>query len=194
MKAEEFFKNLERAVAEAWQDISVEQGKRLAEKFRDTLIRNVKSQAYPMKPLNPEYAAFKRANGLDSRILIASGKYLNEKTLEIKKEIGVSESDGPGSGLEARQVRYTVKPSSKMVEPSKTRGFSLKSAMKTPITYEKLAKIHEYGSASARIPARPHWAATAKEFNSHAAEENQKLQKEFNKRVSELVQDYLKRS
>lgn len=191
---DEFFKNLERAAAEAWQDVCVDQGKKLAEKFKQTLIANIKAQKYPMKALNPDYAEYKRKNHLDPRILIATEKYL--ENIEIKKEIGVGEATSVSgvTGSEAQQVQYVVKPSAKMVEPPKRKNFSVKAVMKSPLTYEKLGKIHEHGSAKANIPRRPHFSTTAKEFNSRAAEHGEAIQREYSKRVSKLMEELSKRT
>lgn len=82
------------------------------------------------KKLTPAYARYKFRSGLDGRILIASGDYVNaiEVVRSETKEAGVT-------------YRVRLKP----------------GVHRSGMSFTKLGLIHEFGSARAHIPARPHW-------------------------------------
>jgi hypothetical protein len=68
--------------------------------------------------------------GLDERIMIATGDYL--------ESIGIVEIVR-GGGV---QVRV---------------GLPDEIATESGLTYDQLARVHEFGSRKMKIPARPHW-------------------------------------
>lgn len=88
------------------------------------------TQPFPFKRLSKAYARFKFRQGLDGRILLATGDYIN--AIEVFK----SEVKGIG-------VTYRVR-----LKPGTHRS---------GMTFNKLGLIHEFGSARAKIPSRPHW-------------------------------------
>lgn len=92
--------------------------------------KRIRDQRFAHVPLTKPYLQYKKRVGLDSRILIATGDYVNSIVArrrlingELCWTVGVPDTIHQGSGL----------------------------------TYTQLARIHEFGSARAHIPARPHW-------------------------------------
>jgi len=85
---------------------------------------------FDFEPLTTAYARYKLRNGLDGRTLIATGDYV--RSIEIfrseTKEAGIT-------------YRVRTKPG---------RHYS-------GLTFGELARVHEFGSSKAHIPARPHW-------------------------------------
>lgn len=88
------------------------------------------TQPFPFKRLNKAYARFKFRRGLDGRILLASGDYIN--AIEVFR-----------SDTKEANVTYRVR-----LKPGTHRS---------GMTFNKLGLIHEFGSARRKIPARPHW-------------------------------------
>ena len=110
------------------QEILHEEGRLLAAKIQ----LNILQQLLPFTPLNPQYAAWKRREGLDPRILIANGDYVDSikarKKVDGSIEVSVPEGKHPQAG----------------------------------ISYQILGAVHEYGQVRWQqegkgIPARPHW-------------------------------------
>jgi hypothetical protein len=194
MEIGKFFDALELAVMDAWYDASSVEGRKMAEGFKEDLIKRIKTQAYPWKPLSPKYAKRKAKYKYDPRILIATGEYL--KNIVIIQEVGFADTpvkslDGSSTGpthyiKEPRQIRFTIKPSNAKVNPSKLNP-------RPRITYEQLAKIHEHGSVSRKIPARPHFAPAIKEFTSKASEHAAHIQTAFSKRLEAALNHILSR-
>lgn len=91
-------------------------------------------------PLTRKHARLKAREGLDGRTLLMTGDYV-ENGIEVFK------------GEQQSGVYYMVRPA-----VGKHEGFDPKSG---PITYRRLAMVHEFGSAKHRIPPRPHWRPAA---------------------------------
>lgn len=85
-------------------------------------------------PLSPDYLERKVREGKDPRILIATGRYLEHIVVE------------------RQETRDGVK----------WRVFIQKGKTKTEITFNMLARILEFGSASRNIKPRAHWRPTAR--------------------------------
>lgn len=76
---------------------------------------------------------------LDGRILLASGDYM--------RNIEIFRGDQPANG----GVYYMVRPAQQKHAPGPHGSDS------SPINLSLLAKVHEFGSAKHKIPARPVW-------------------------------------
>jgi hypothetical protein len=92
--------------------------------------RRIREQRYRHKPLSQPYLEYKKRVGLDTRILIATGAYVNSISARKRRfqgelcwTVGVPETIHPG----------------------------------TKLTYSALGRIHEFGCRKVNIPARPHW-------------------------------------
>lgn len=110
---------------------------RIARAVRDEVKAVLESQrlANTWPPLNPDYLAEKKELGLDERMLIATGDYLESiQVVETETRLG--------GVITFRAV--AAPPAGEIHEPS-------------GLEYDLLARVHEYGSAKARVPARPHW-------------------------------------
>ncbi len=99
------------------------------------------NEPFDHQALSKTYARYKLRKGLDGRTLLALGDYV--------RSIEVFRSDRKDAG-----VTYRVR-----TKPGKHYS---------GLTYNELGLVHEFGSAKAQIPARPHWrpvaAATLKRF------------------------------
>ena len=96
-------------------------------------------EPFDHEPLNQRYVDKKAAKGLDGRKLLATGDYI--------EGITTNRVEG-GAG-----VAYTVGVEDRNHRPS---GLPLNT----------LARIHEFGSGSAGIPARPHWRPVGRQVRA----------------------------
>lgn len=215
MTTAELLKELEKATKEAWRYASTKEGARLAKQFRRDLIKNIKSQKFPVgPPLNPKYLKRKKAlrnQGISDKMLIATGDYIDniviykvvgEKRMDTMLRRVEDPSGGSDSasslplgatavaGEEASQIRYLVKPSVEKVKYLKAK----KLRGKSNLTYEAIGKIHEMGCQSRNIPRRPHWGPTRQEFNSHAPEHAREIQRVFMERLKKSYERILSRA
>lgn len=99
-------------------------------------IRRQQFVAFHRVPLSRAYLLWKIRNGLDERTMIATAHYVDTIQVMRRKTI--------------RGVLYRIG------FPPNARARD-KDGNILPITLAFLAKLHEYGSMDARIPARPHW-------------------------------------
>lgn len=103
----------------------------IAADFVSELKKRIQAQSFKgWAPLNVEYKQYKKAKGFDTRTLIKTGEYLNS-------------------------IGWRRTPAGNISVGSRKR---VHSASGLPMM--KLARIHEYGSAKAGIPPRPHWGPT----------------------------------
>lgn len=113
--------------------------KQCAEAYLEKLKSKMAGQEFPWTPLSASYVAYKKKKGLDSRMLIATGEYLE------KLKVGKSKGTSKGASL------FVGADPSDIHTPS---GLSM----------EKIAGIMEYGSSNGNIPARPHFRPTWEEM------------------------------
>lgn len=79
-----------------------------AEAIRRNIIQNIEGQAYNHTPLKPKYKEWKIKKGLDPRILIATGSYIN--AIEVFKGgkntwcVGIKKGKKNKEGIELRQI------------------------------------------------------------------------------------------
>lgn len=118
----------------------------------------IRQQKYKWEPLSEEYLERKKKLGLDERILIATKAYVNK-----------------GIGSFERKGLIFVGP-----KPGKHKPSGL--------TYQKLARIHEYGTWS--IPARPLW----RPLLSAALRRSKKFRREYNSAVRRAFNEKAKRA
>jgi phage gpG-like protein len=95
----------------------------------------IQTQAYKWKPLTERYIKWKKHKELDTRILIATGEYV--QSIQVTQN-----EDG-----DLEDVTYTV-------------GLPDKIHVSSNLPIRKLAAIHEFGAPKAKIPARPVWRPT----------------------------------
>ena len=111
--------------------------RRLALWSRDAMKKKIEDQSFESfwaNPLSQSYLRRKMRRGLDQRVMIARGNYL--RSIRVHKHSGTA--------------RYEVTvPSYLPVQDA--------NGLPTKFNMEQLATVHEYGSASGNIPARPHW-------------------------------------
>jgi len=89
------------------------------------------------RPLTQAWVSRKAREGLDGRKLIATGDYM--EGIEVFR--GVQQESG---------VYYMVRPARRKHRPS-------------GLTLRRIARIHEFGSATIGIPARPHWGPVTRD-------------------------------
>ena len=104
-----------------------EHNREFAKTAQKELKEVIRRQKYKWEPLTDKYLEAKKKKGLDTRILMATKDYVNK-----------------GIVVEEREGFIFVGPKIGVHKPS-------------GLTYERLAKIHEYGTKDGRIPARPLW-------------------------------------
>jgi hypothetical protein len=159
MKIEDLGKTLEKAALEAWNDVVDQDGRQIANMFKDDLQKLVRAQSEPWPPLSPRHLQRKQKLGLDQRMLIASGNYL-KKIRALRSGIG----------------RWTVEPPDTLMERTKLNP-------RPRFTYRQLAAVLELGSMIKNIPPRPHWDPMADKYKGRVPEFERSLQKSFNRRL-----------
>lgn len=148
--------NLQESLKRNARDVFEEQGQQIAEEFLEELRSRILRQTFGHVPLNTSYLINKVKHNLDPRILIATGEYLNSFTSERVEDTG-------------QDVVYRCG-----VSPGNHSS---------GISFSLLARVHEYGSPSRRIPARPHWRPTGRDFMSRSAEYARNMRSEISQRV-----------
>lgn len=101
--------------------------------YYDRLIQNIQSQSLSLTPLNAQYQARKGLLGLDTRVLIATGEYLD--SIQIR------------SVYKGKETRRHV-------------GVDSRSTHSGGLKMSSLAIILEYGTSDGRIPPRAHYSTT----------------------------------
>jgi hypothetical protein len=163
-----FFKVLVQGVEEAVKDTAAIECRRIALDFKDDLISAVRQQKYPMQELSDRWKKKKQKEKLDPRMLIASGKYLQN--------------------IRIRKMRQTRGQQGWVVEPTPFRVKKYKFQKEAPkITYQKLAAIHEFGYPKLNIPARPHWTPTIEDYQARGQQIRKEVQAAFAKRFDRFV-------
>lgn len=112
-------------------------GQEKADEFINGLRDKIERQVLNHVPLNPGYAAMKREQGLDPRILIATHQYLDSFVAERNDEAA------------AGTIEFRCGVARGIHQPS-------------GLTYAQLARKHEFGDG--QVPPRPHWRPQAAEF------------------------------
>lgn len=149
--------NLQESLKRNARDVFEEQGQQIADEFLEELRSRILRQTFGHTPLNTSYLISKIKHNLDPRILMATGEYLNSFTTER-----VEDTSG-------NDVVYRC-------------GVSA-GTHSSGISYQLLARVHEYGSPRRRIPARPHWRPTGRDFMSRSAEYARNIRSEIAERV-----------
>ena len=163
MKLENLGNTLEKAALEAWNDVVDQDGRQIANLFKDDLQKLVRAQSEPWPPLSPKYLQRKIKLGMDQRMLIASGNYL-KKIRALRAGVG----------------RWVVEPPDTIMEPTKLNP-------KPKFTYRQLAVVLESGSMTRNIPPRPHWDPMAEKYKGRTSEFERSLQKSFNRRLQKKL-------
>jgi len=110
--------------------------KKFAVEMRDFMRDGIRRQRFPSfqaYPLSRGYMEWKKSVGLDRRVLIATGQYVNNIVYR-KIRRGVYEVNVP-ENIAARD----------------------KDGRPVGVTLRVLGAIHEIGSAAAQVPPRRHW-------------------------------------
>lgn len=108
-----------------------------AHHLADLVKMAIYTQAYKWKPLKERYIKWKKRKGLDTRILIATGEYV--QAIQVTQTV---EGD-------LEDVTYTV-------------GLPDRMHVSSGLPIRQLAAIHEFGLPKQNIPARPVWNPTWK--------------------------------
>lgn len=148
-KVKEFFNTMPDTTVKVSGDWVRKEARGLRDELRDA-IRN---QEFDWEALSPRYARKKEREGLDSRIYIARGDYLNAIVVRRKPVRG--------------KVVFTV-------------GV-LPGQHYSGLTYVVLARIHEFGSEKMNIPARPLWRPIWSRWVRKAPEKLRNLSKRIKK-------------
>ena len=82
------------------------------------------------------------------------------------------------------KITYEVSPPRTRIKPSK-----LNPNPSPKMTYEKLARIHEYGTK--KIPARPHWRPTTAAFQAKAPGLSKAMQKVFLEKIDRKMARFM---
>lgn len=124
----------------------------LAEELVEDLKESIEYQIFDWKPLSEKYLEWKMQEGLDERIMIATGDYLDSiAVIEIVRGRGI-------------QVRV---------------GLPDAVATESGLTYDQLARVHEFGSRKMKIPSRPHWRPLYKQAQRRSLEMKKEAIKEI---------------
>src|SRR5262245_31828499 len=152
---------LTQALGKAWDQTASKMAERLAKQYKRELCKKIRQQLFRHKALTPEYAEWKRHHDLDKRILIATKAYVN--AIEVRRKgttgwvVGLPAKRHPG--LPGRKSRSTI-------------------------TFEQLARVHEYGVPDRGLPARPHWRPMTKKYQQKQQQAATVLSRDFH-RVAE---------
>lgn len=134
------FRRVAEAIGEIAQAVAEEEVETFAEEERETFVEEVKRQRFPdfnAAPLNPHYRARKIKQGLDPRVMIRTGHYLDSIQVFMRRDT-------------KRRVMFHV-------------GFHKRARVRDdkgkplPFLLRHLARVHEEGSAKLNIPRRRHW-------------------------------------
>lgn len=130
--------------------------------------QEIERQVFPSfeaHPLTPRYFARKRRQGLDERILIATGWYRDHIRVWRHRSL---------TNRRERWWRIGFHP---RVRARDAAGHIL------PITLDRLARVHEFGSAINRIPARPHWRPHLRDMRVRARAVRARIRAEILRRL-----------
>lgn len=120
-------------------------------------IENGDFESFDATPLSDDWLAFKVANNLDLRTMIATKNYVSKiRVFQRKTKKGYMVYIGFGDNDVA------LDPVTKE---------------KTPFKLHLLAAVQEFGSVKANVPARPHWTPQLAEIASRAGGVRLKIQK-----------------
>ena len=136
--------------------------KKLAIEMRDFMRDGIRFQrfaSFQTYPLTKGYVEWKVRMGLDRRVLISTGQYVNNIVYRMIKR-GVYEVNVP-ENIAARDHKG---------DP-------------IGLTLRVLGAIHEFGSASAHVPPRRHWRDGIQHAERRAQEAGHKIAVEAARRV-----------
>mgnify|MGYP001447643462 CR=1 FL=1 len=121
-----------------------------------------KKEGFVWAALSERYLRWKKRRGLDPRILIATGEYV--------KNIGIEKVKGHFRKEKGKKGIILVKPEDGKQADGKDVAYVVcvpdRKHQASGLNFRRLARIHEFGSVKAHIPARPHWRPLWKEFKS----------------------------
>lgn len=129
-----------------------EEVKRFADEEQQAFVQRIDKQEFPSfdaQPLSPRYAAWKKKKGLDERVMIATGWYIENIKVWKRKESGT------------RRTAFFV-GFHKRVQARDHKGRIV------PVLLSTVARVHEHGSVKMNVPARPHWGPQYKEMVKRA--------------------------
>lgn len=143
---------------------------RVAGKVRDQVIRQVGRSDWP--PLNPDYKKWKRRNSLDTRMLRATGEYVNSIVPRLDEE----------------NSQFVVAPANRIHKHPIYEG--------QDATLDQIGVWLEYGTVNAdgtpRMPARPHWRPVVKDVNQNLDSHIREFSKDYWENIVPLLVDKLR--
>jgi hypothetical protein len=157
------FAQLAKKLELAVRTFAFEQTKEFAEGQRDDFVKRIKDQkfaSFHRHPLSPAYADFKERHNLDHRVMIATGHYTESIRVFVRK-----------GKLTVGTFRIGFAPTARARNPDGTIS---------DLLLTDLAAIHEYGSASRSIPARPHWRVYLQDMEARATVFRAQLSQKIN--------------
>ena len=120
----------------------------VAEVVRDDLKKRIENQefrSFREKPLTEKYRVYKAYHGLDDRVMIATGTYVDS--------IDVIQVNPDTFKIGFEPDMYAVRADGEVNQD---------------LPLEVLARIQEFGSITANIPARPHWRPTFRRISDRS--------------------------
>ena len=119
------------------KEVGTQTSKYYAHLFKAYIQQVIEQQQYNWAALSDDYVDWKRYTGLDSRIFIATGEYVD--SIQTFKHINP----------DTKQIGYLV-------------GVPHKKHSGSKVYLDHLANILEFGTRN--MPARPHWRPALSQF------------------------------
>jgi len=164
---------METAVVVVANKTSVE----MATRLRDRVVQNIFEQTLPLTPLNDKYKLYKAKNGLDTRILIATGQYVD--AIEVWK----------WKRGDILTVQVGVRPN--RIHKKLVTGGHKKDAKKGKtkrLRMVDLARMLEVGTKN--MPARPAWFLSMEQLLNDLKTFNDWYARQVRKQVARDVRRY----
>lgn len=129
----------------------------IAEEIRESTVDYIEKQNPVWPPLSPAYAAYKERHPLfDSRMLIATGHYIDSIRVKVNRDRH-SNTSSVSVGVPPLKKHETLDRDGNIIVQELRLG--------------ELAAIHEYGSETKKIPARPVWGPMRNVWKTRMREE-----------------------
>lgn len=143
---------------------------RMATRLRDQVVQNILDEKVPGEPLSKKYLNYKVNQGLDSRMLIASGQYVD--AIEVWKWM-------VGDLL---TVQVGVRPN-RVHKKQATGGHQqdVAGGKTTRMRMVDLARMLEYGTT--KMPPRPVWGMTMNQLMDELKTFREWMIRQVNKQI-----------
>jgi len=137
---------------------------------RDEFVKRVQDQKFPAfdaVPLNPKYKAWKIAHGLDPRVMMRTGHYIQaiKVLVERPKKTRLDIWIGFRKGDRAIDIH----------------------GVPVPLRLNLLDRVQEEGSHNLHVPARPHWGPFQANMKVRAKAVRRLLREDLVKRTQKVL-------